>query len=129
MAKWIKGLASKPDNLSSHPGTHVGKRKNYLPQVVLGPSHLYCGMLKTQAHTCMHNKEILTHATAWLTFEHRLQVNKTGHQKTIYLLLLTCNTQKRQHRETESRLRVTRDQGFGVGELLFNRSLVFIYVI
>lgn len=35
MTQRVKGLAAKPDNLGSVPGTHTGKGENQLLQIVL----------------------------------------------------------------------------------------------
>jgi hypothetical protein len=48
----LTGLATEEKDLSPIPGTHT-MRENWLPKVVLRPSHIYHGL---QAHTCTINR-------------------------------------------------------------------------
>jgi hypothetical protein len=57
---WVSALASKPDYLSSMPGTHVGERENRCPQVILRCPHTWHGMRQPiHMHAHKHIQNIL----------------------------------------------------------------------
>jgi hypothetical protein len=51
MAQRVKALTAKFDHLRTIPGSHWVEVENRLPQVVLSPLHIFCGM-HTHTHTC-----------------------------------------------------------------------------
>lgn len=40
IAQWVNVLATKPNGLNSIPKTHIVKRENRFPQIVLWPPHM-----------------------------------------------------------------------------------------
>lgn len=53
MTQWAKAIAAKLDGLCLIPGTHTGKRKNQLMQVVLWTTHTHTSWCECE-HACTH---------------------------------------------------------------------------
>ena len=86
MAYWGKGLATKPDDLSLIPGTHMMESENQFSQVVLWASHA-CIHTHTQINNNNKNvfKEILKHSK--LTF---LPTSRCGDLTHLTRLMSWC---------------------------------------
>jgi hypothetical protein len=63
MAQQIKGLAAKPDDLSSFPGTHMGETENLLLQVVYG-CYIRTVAGTHLSHACIPNECVCARARA-----------------------------------------------------------------
>jgi hypothetical protein len=48
MAQWVKVLATKPDDLSSIPGTHMTEEEKWLQKL---SSDLYKHIMRARTHT------------------------------------------------------------------------------
>jgi hypothetical protein len=58
-AQWIRAVADKPDNLSSHPWTQMVEGENQFPQIVFRLPHVCCSTcvsthMHSRAHTHTH---------------------------------------------------------------------------
>ena len=75
-AQWVKGLAAKPDALSSVPGTHMVERQNR-PQKIVSWYLYVCVHASTCEHTYKYTlNHIYVHAYIWITNGYILDISQ-----------------------------------------------------
>lgn len=138
MATWIKVLATTPDDLCSDPGTHMVERTDSCKLSDDLPTCIVACWKYKHMHTCIINKYQnpinkqvrnfgICHNMGKLWTQNAKWNRKVTKRQILFAFIYMNYLSRRSNIiETESRLKVTRDQGFGDGELLFNRSWVFI---